>query len=62
MDLGNGVNKAQQTDVSEQIEQRRKPTKAQAEEAVKVLLEWIGEYPLREGLHETPSRVVKAWS
>lgn len=62
MDLGNGLNKAQQTDVSEQIEQRRKPTKAQAEEAVKVLLDWIGEDPLREGLRETPSRVVKAWS
>ena len=62
MDLGNRLNKAQQTDASDQSKQRGKPTRAQAEEAVKVLLDWIGEDPLREGLHETPARVVRAWS
>ena len=32
-----------------------------AEEAFKTILQWIGEYPQREGLLETPKRVVKAF-
>ncbi|MFO1465006.1 MAG: GTP cyclohydrolase I FolE [Steroidobacteraceae bacterium] len=34
---------------------------AQAEEAVRVLLRWAGEDPAREGLRETPARVVRAY-
>ena len=52
MDLGDSVKK----------EQRPERTKAEAEEAVRVLLEYIGENPLRDGLWETPARVVRAWS
>ena len=33
----------------------------QAEEAFKTILEWIGEDPNREGLIETPKRVIKAF-
>ena len=33
----------------------------EAEEAIKKLLAWIGEDPSREGLQETPKRVVKAF-
>ena len=33
----------------------------QAEEAFKTILKWIGEDPSREGLFETPKRVVKAF-
>ena len=33
-----------------------------AEEAFKTILQWIGEDPQREGLLETPKRVVKAFS
>ena len=33
----------------------------QAEEAFKTILTWIGEDPSREGLLETPKRVVKAF-
>ena len=33
----------------------------EAEEAVKKILTWIGEDPTREGLIETPKRVVKAF-
>ena len=33
----------------------------QAEEAFKTILTWIGEDPDREGLKETPKRVVKAF-
>jgi GTP cyclohydrolase I len=37
------------------------PTQAEAEAAVRVLIEWIGDDPDREGLLETPTRVVKAY-
>ena len=33
----------------------------EAEEAVKTILEWMGEDPNREGLLETPKRVIKAF-
>ena len=36
-------------------------TDKQAEEAFKTILKWIGEDPNREGLLETPKRVVKAF-
>ena len=36
-------------------------TDKQAEEAFKTILVWIGENPSREGLIETPKRVVKAF-
>jgi GTP cyclohydrolase I len=38
-----------------------KPSRSQAEEAVRVLLQYIGENPNREGLKETPARVVRAY-
>ncbi|WP_395946816.1 GTP cyclohydrolase I FolE [Caedibacter taeniospiralis] len=39
----------------------KKPTKQQAEAAIKTLLEYIGEDPMREGLLETPKRVIKSY-
>jgi GTP cyclohydrolase I len=36
-------------------------TKAQAEDAVRTLLAWAGEDPTREGLLDTPKRVVEAY-
>jgi len=38
-----------------------KPTREEAMEAVKVMLAWAGDDPTREGLLETPKRVVKAY-
>lgn len=38
-----------------------RPSRAEAEAAVDTLLRWIGENPAREGLVDTPKRVVKAW-
>ena len=38
-----------------------KPTRQEAENADKVLIEWAGDDPSREGLIETPKRVVKAF-
>ena len=38
-----------------------RPSRAEAEEAVRTLLRWAGDYPDREGLRDTPKRVVKAY-
>lgn len=37
------------------------PTRQEAEDAVRVLLRYIGEDPAREGLIETPARVIRAY-
>lgn len=39
----------------------QQPTREEAEAAVGTLIRWIGENPNREGLKETPRRVVKAF-
>ncbi|MDQ3287164.1 MAG: GTP cyclohydrolase I FolE [Pseudomonadota bacterium] len=39
-----------------------KPTREEAEAAVRTLLSWAGDDPAREGLLDTPKRVVKAYS
>ncbi|MDP7667069.1 MAG: GTP cyclohydrolase I FolE [Rhodospirillales bacterium] len=38
-----------------------RPERAEAEEAVRTLIRWAGDDPGREGLRETPSRVVRAY-
>ena len=38
-----------------------RPTRAEAEAAVDLLIRWLGEDPSREGLRDTPARVVRAW-
>lgn len=40
---------------------RQKPTRNEVQEAIRVILRWIGEVPEREGLIETPERVVRAY-
>ena len=40
----------------------RKPSQKEAEEAVRTLLRYIGEDPEREGLLDTPARVVKSYA
>ncbi|MCY3940266.1 MAG: GTP cyclohydrolase I FolE [Gammaproteobacteria bacterium] len=40
---------------------RKKPTRREAEEAVRVLLGWTGDDVDREGLVDTPKRVVRAF-
>ena len=39
----------------------KKVSDKEAEEAFKTILTWMGENPSREGLLETPKRVVKAY-
>ncbi|MEM6462268.1 MAG: GTP cyclohydrolase I FolE [Pseudomonadota bacterium] len=41
--------------------ERRRPSREEAEAAVRVLLEWSGDDPDREGLVDTPARVVRAY-
>ncbi len=38
-----------------------RPSRADAEEAVRTLLRWAGDDPAREGLHDTPKRVARAY-
>jgi GTP cyclohydrolase I len=38
-----------------------RPSRDEAEEAVRVLLRWAGDNPQREGLLDTPARVVRAY-
>ena len=38
-----------------------KPTRKEAEDAVRTLISWTGDDPTREGLIETPKRVVKSY-
>ena len=38
-----------------------KPSRSDAEEAVRTLIRWAGEDPSREGLRDTPARVVRSY-
>ncbi len=48
-------------DINKETESKPQVSDKEAEEAVKKILTWIGEDPTREGLIETPKRVVKAF-
>ena len=48
-------------DIDKSSSKKPAVTDKQAEEAFKLILTWIGENPNREGLVETPKRVVKAF-
>jgi GTP cyclohydrolase IA len=48
-------------DIDKSSSNKPEVTDKQAEEAFKTILTWIGEDPSREGLLETPKRVVKAF-
>ncbi len=45
----------------ERAEELRRPTQEEAEEAVRTLIAWAGDDPQREGLIDTPKRVVNAY-
>lgn len=48
-------------DMNQSQEDQPRPNREEAEAAVEVLLRYIGEDPKREGLVETPARVVRAY-
>ena len=39
----------------------KKPSRADVEAAVKTIIRWTGDDPARDGLHETPARVTRAF-
>jgi GTP cyclohydrolase I len=41
--------------------EKNRPSRKEAEEALRVLLRWAGEDPTREGLLDTPARVIRAY-
>jgi GTP cyclohydrolase I len=41
--------------------QESRPSREEAEEAVRTLIRWAGDDPMREGLLDTPSRVVRSY-
>ena len=43
------------------LSEENRPSRAEAEQAVDVLLRWAGDDPSREGLVDTPARVVRAY-
>jgi GTP cyclohydrolase I len=49
------------THVSHHATGNNRPSREEAEEAVRVLLRWAGEDPTREGLLDTPARVARAY-
>jgi GTP cyclohydrolase I len=49
------------THVSRLSTETNRPSREEAEEAVRVLLRWAGEDPTREGLLDTPGRVTRAY-
>lgn len=46
---------------SDSAAQARRPSRQEAEDAVRTLIAWAGDDPTREGLLETPARVAKAY-
>ena len=48
-------------DIDQLQRKNQKISDKKAEEAIKTIIEWIGEDPEREGLKSTPRRVVKAF-
>jgi GTP cyclohydrolase IA len=49
------------TQISHSSTPTERPSRKDAEEAVRVLLRWAGEDPAREGLLDTPGRVTRAY-
>src|SRR5829696_4825973 len=44
-----------------QSDAEKRPSRDEAERAVRTLIRWAGEHPEREGLLDTPRRVVRAY-
>ncbi|MCD8562922.1 MAG: GTP cyclohydrolase I FolE [Alphaproteobacteria bacterium] len=43
------------------LDENARPSRAEAEEAVRTLIRWAGDNPEREGLIDTPARVTRAY-
>tara|TARA_B100001057_G_scaffold13515_1_gene12689 strand:+ start:5090 stop:5743 length:654 start_codon:yes stop_codon:yes gene_type:complete len=50
-----------QESVEDDLGERKKPSKEEAEAAIRTLIEWAGDDPDREGLRGTPDRVARSY-
>ena len=57
----NGTGRNGTGKLADERQMAARPTRDEAEAAVETLLRWMGESPAREGLVDTPARVVRAW-
>jgi len=48
-------------DIDKILEDKQEISDEKAEEAIKIIIKWLGENPEREGLLSTPKRVIKAY-
>jgi len=48
-------------DIDKILEDKQEISDEKAEEAIRVIIKWLGENPEREGLLSTPKRVIKAY-
>ena len=48
--------------LNKKIKKKEVPTEEEAKEAVRTMIAWAGDDPSREGLIETPKRVIKAFN
>ena len=60
MTADNPINLVEKVDLSTEDKAPR-PTREEAEEAVRTLIRWAGDDPTREGLTDTPNRVVRSY-
>ncbi len=60
MDIATAEHRSRETVATEAFP-RKRPSQAEAEAAVRTLIEWAGDDPDREGLAGTPERVVRAY-
>lgn len=49
------------SDIHDQTDHADRPSREEAEAAVRVLIRWAGDNPAREGLIDTPSRVIRSY-
>ena len=60
MTVDNPINLVEKADLSTE-EKTPRPSREDAEEAVRTLIRWAGDNPAREGLVDTPGRVVRSY-
>ena len=48
-------------DIDQAVKNKKQVSDEKAEEAIRTIIQWIGENPNREGLVSTPKRVIKAY-
>ena len=61
MDMNAAVDGLRAQTGNERLAEVKKPSREEAEAAVRTLIAWAGDNPDREGLIDTPGRVVRAY-